>query len=63
MTDTLDAMWEVNHQKIEAIIDYRNGGGLERVVETTYQFDKLMAEQLRLLDLMVKHEEQKGKSK
>lgn len=61
--DTLDAMWEVNRQQIEALLEYRRGGGLERVVETTARFDKLFEEQCRLLGLMIKREEQKGKGK
>lgn len=61
--DTLDAMWEVNKQCIDVILQYRAGGGLERVIETTRQLDKLMDEQCRLLDLMIKREEQRGKNK
>lgn len=61
MTKTLDALWEVNRQQIEALLEYRSGGGLERVVETTRRFDKLMAEQIRLLELMIKHSEQESK--
>jgi hypothetical protein len=50
--DILDALFEINRQKLETIQAYVEGGGLERVVETTSQFYKLMDEQLRLIELI-----------
>lgn len=55
----LDAMWELNKQQIEEILKYREGGGLERVVETTQRLNDLTERQMKLLDLMIKLDEQR----
>lgn len=59
--DMLDAMFEVNRQRIEAIHEYCAEGGLERFVETSKQFYKLMDEQLRLIELMHQREKRDGR--
>lgn len=61
--DFLDAMWELNKSQIEAILKYREGGGLERVVETSRRLNYLTEAQINILQMMVNREKQKGKSK
>lgn len=60
--DILDAMFEVNRQQIQAILDYRNGGGYERVVETSRRLNDLTEQQMTLLQLMMNRDKQKAKA-
>jgi hypothetical protein len=57
--DMLDAMFEVNRQRLEQIQAYANGGGLERFLETSQAWRKLMDEQLHLIGLMHQRDEQR----
>lgn len=59
----LDAMFEVNRQMIDEILKYREGGGLERVVETAARLNKLTDEQIRLMQLMINRDKLKAKGK
>lgn len=56
--DMLDAFFELNRQRIDAINTYCEGGGLERMVETAPEYYRLMDEQLRLIELMIRRDEQ-----
>ena len=53
----LEIMFEVNRQRIDELNAYREGGGLERIVETSARFQKLQQEQLRLLELFLMQDE------
>ncbi len=61
--DFLDAMFEVNRQQIDEILKYREGGGLERVVETTRRLYDLSEQQINLLQLMINRDKLKAKGK
>jgi hypothetical protein len=61
--DFLDAMFEVNRQQIDEILKYREGGGLERVVETTRRLFDLSEQQMSLLQLMINRDKLKAKGK
>lgn len=61
--DFLDAMFEVNRQQIDEILKYREGGGLERVVETSRRLMDLSEQQMSLLQLMINRDKQKAKGK
>ena len=51
--DLLDAMWELNKREIESILKYREGGGLERVVETSRRLNFLTEAQINILEKMI----------
>lgn len=60
--DILDTMFEVNRQQIDAILKYREGGGYERVAETSRRLLDLGEQQLTLLQLMLNRDKQQAKA-